>query len=115
LWWLADDPRLGAVCRRALLEDRIEVLLSAAVVWEVALKRSIGKLEAPAGFAATLLGSRARELPVTAAHAEAAASLPWHPREPFDRIIAAQAMAEGASLASGDEVFDRYGVRRLWA
>jgi PIN domain nuclease of toxin-antitoxin system len=62
-----------------------EILLSAAVVWEVAIKRSLGKLEAPDGFAGQLLDGGAVPLPVTIDHARAVRSLPWHHRDPFDR------------------------------
>jgi PIN domain nuclease of toxin-antitoxin system len=90
------------------------VLLSAAVVWEVAIKRSLGKLEAPAGFAATLLGAGAHPLPVSLDHAAAVEQLPRHHRDPFDRILVAQAAAERATLVTGDAALHPYGVPVVW-
>lgn len=84
------------------------------MVWEVAIKRSLGKLDAPEAFARTLLGAGAAALPVTVAHAEAAGTLPWHHRDPFDRMLIAQARAEGAVLLSGDEALRAYGVPIAW-
>ncbi len=114
LWWLLDDERLGKDAVRELTEDRNQILLSAAVVWEVAIKRSLRKLRAPPDFAAILLGSGAQPLPITLDHAATVESLPWHHRDPFDRLIAAQAIVEGTPLVSADAIFDAYGVPRIW-
>ncbi len=114
LWWLTDDDRLGQVATRQLTDDRNQVLLSATVVWEVAIKRSLGKLDAPGDFASTLLGAGAQALSVTLDHAAAVESLPWHHRDPFDRLLIAQALSEGAALVSHDERFGGYGVQRIW-
>lgn len=114
LWWLDGDERVGEQARGALVDPANEILLSAAVVWEVAIKRSLGKLRAPAGFAAAIHGAGAVPLPVTAAHAEAVEQLPWHHRDPFDRLLVAQALAEDAALVSRDEQFGAYGLRLVW-
>jgi PIN domain nuclease of toxin-antitoxin system len=90
------------------------VLLSAAVVWEVAVKRSLGKLEAPEDFAPTLVGAGAQPLPVNLDHAAAVGELPWHHRDPFDRMLIAQASVEGAVVISGDEALRPYGVTLVW-
>ena len=110
LWWLSDDERLGEQAERQLTDDTNQVLLSAAVVWEVAIKRSLGKLEAPDDFAATLLGAGAHGLPISLDHAASVEQLPWHHRDPFDRLLVAQASIEGASIVSSDEAFIPYGV-----
>jgi PIN domain nuclease of toxin-antitoxin system len=114
LWWLAGDERFGPEAAAAVAERGNDVLLSAAVVWEVAIKRSLGKLRAPSGFAETLLGAGVRELPVSAAHAAAVEQLPWHHRDPFDRMLLAQATVENATLVSRDDQLARYGVPVLW-
>jgi PIN domain nuclease of toxin-antitoxin system len=114
LWWLSDDARLGPEAARHLTDDTNQVLLSAAVVWEVAIKRSLGKLDAPEDLAPTLLGAGARPLPVTLDHTAAVGALPWHHRDPFDRLLVAQALIEGAALVSRDEPLRRYGVALVW-
>lgn len=114
LWWLADDERLGRDAVRQISDETNLVLLSGAVVWEVAIKRSLGKLEAPADLAPTLLGGGARALPITLAHAAATEALPWHHRNPFDRLLVAQARAEGAAIVSGDDRLREYGVPLVW-
>jgi PIN domain nuclease of toxin-antitoxin system len=114
LWWLGDDDRLGAMAADLLDDATNDVLLSAAVVWEVAIKRSLGKLTAPDGFAATLIGAGANPLPVTIAHAEAVELLAWHHRDPFDRMLIAQAVVEQATLVSNDEALLPYGVALVW-
>jgi PIN domain nuclease of toxin-antitoxin system len=114
LWWLSGDEHFGETAASHLTDDTNQVLLSAAVVWEVAVKRSLGKLEAPEEFAPTLLGAGAHPLPITIDHAAAVEELPWHHRDPFDRMLVAQASIEGAALVSRDEAFGAYGVMVVW-
>ncbi len=114
LWWLSGDDLVGPEAARQLTDDTNRVLLSAAVVWEVAIKRSLGKLEAPEDLASTLLGAGAQPLPVTLDHAAAVEMLPWHHRDPFDRMLIAQALTESAALVSRDESLGRYGVSLVW-
>ncbi len=114
LWWLSDDERLGKAAADHLADAASHVLLSAAVVWEVAIKRSLGKLVAPDEFAATLIGGGARPLPVSLDHAAAVGDLPWHHRDPFDRLLVAQATIERAVVVSRDEAFLAYGVPVVW-
>jgi PIN domain nuclease of toxin-antitoxin system len=114
LWWLSGDERLGGQALAELEDDANEVLLSAAVVWEVAIKRSLGKLEAPDDFAATVLRADVRGLPVSVEHASAVERLPWHHRDPFDRMLVAQATIEGAAVLSCDERLRPYGVPLVW-
>ena len=97
-----------------LTDSTNQVLLSAAVVWEVAIKRSLGKLAAPDDFAPTLLAGGVLPLPVSLDHAAAVESLPWHHRDPFDRLLVAQATVEQATLVSGDDALQPYGVVVVW-
>ena len=90
------------------------MLLSAAVVWEVAIKQAIGKLKLPSPFGPTLLALGALALPVTLEHAAAVADLPLHHSDPFDRILVAQAQLEGAVLVSADKRLAAYGVPTFW-
>jgi PIN domain nuclease of toxin-antitoxin system len=114
LWLLDADKRLSGTAEEALTEPANEVLLSAAVVWEVAIKRSLGKLDAPDGFAEILLNGGAAPLAISLEHAQAVYALPWHHRDPFDRMLIAQATLEDAAIVSGDERLGAYGVRVLW-
>ena len=114
LWWPAGDERFGEEAAAQLSDEATEVLLSAAVMWEVAIKRSLGKLRAPAEFASTLITAGARALPVTLDHAAAVERLPWHHRDPFDRLLVAQARLEEATLVSGDAALRPYDVPILW-
>jgi PIN domain nuclease of toxin-antitoxin system len=114
LWWLSDDERLGRTSTDLITDGSNQILLSAAVVWEVAIKRSLGKLEAPGDFAATLLGAGAQPLPIRVDHAEAVGELPWHHRDPFDRLLVAQAMIERAVVVSDDDALHPYGVPLVW-
>jgi PIN domain nuclease of toxin-antitoxin system len=114
LWWLRDDERLGEEAVRQLADDSNQMLLSAAVVWEVAIKRSLGKLKAPEGFAVAMLSGGAQAVPITVDHAAAVERLPWHHRDPFDRLLIAQATIEGASVVSRDEALAAYGVPVIW-
>lgn len=114
LWWLAGEELIGDDAESYLADETNQVFLSTVVVWEVAIKRSLGKLEAPAAFASTLLGAGAQPLPVSLDHAEAVEQLPWHHRDPFDRLLVAQALIEGAAVISGDEKLLPYGARLIW-
>ena len=114
LWLLNEDARLSGRADQMLTDASNEVLLSAAVVWEVAIKRSLGKLDAPDGFAGMLLEAGATPLAVSIDHARAVRCLPWHHRDPFDRLLVAQARLEDAVLLSSDERLRAYDVRVAW-
>jgi PIN domain nuclease of toxin-antitoxin system len=114
LWWLADDDRVGPDAARQLDDASNRVLLSAAVAWEVAINRSLGKLQAPADLTATLLGAGVQTMPITLEHASAVEALPWHHRDPFDRMLVAQAIVEGATIVSQDERIQSYDVPIVW-
>jgi PIN domain nuclease of toxin-antitoxin system len=114
IWWLSGDERFGANAARRLSDGRNEVLLSAAVVWEVAIKRSLGKLDAPDDMVQVLLGAGAQPLAVTIEHAAAVEHLPWHHRDPFDRMLIAQASLESAAIVSRDDALRPYDVPLVW-
>jgi PIN domain nuclease of toxin-antitoxin system len=114
LWWLGGDERFGEAAERELSADGNQVLLSAVVVWEVAIKRSLGKLDAPDDFAEALLGAGVAPLPISLDHAAATERLPWHHRDPFDRLLIAQASIEGAAIVSRDPRFEPYDIGVLW-
>ncbi len=91
------------------------VFLSAAVVWEIRIKEAVGKLKIPASFESTLGDQPFEPLPVTAEHAHALASLPMIHRDPFDRILIAQAVRESLVIVTRDATIPEYGVRTLAA
>lgn len=114
LWWLDDDKPIGKAADRELLDDRNHRMLSAVVVWEVAIKRALGKLHAPDGFAETLLEAGVDPLPVTLEHAASVERLPHHHGDPFDRMLVAQATIEDAVIVTRDAALACYGVPLLW-
>ncbi len=108
LWALADSRRLTREARRLI--DAHHVFVSAASIWEVAIKASLGKLDAdPAAVREALAPSGFDELPVTGTHAAGVASLPPHHRDPFDRLLVAQSRAEGMLLLTSDTHLRPYG------
>ena len=111
LWWLADDPRLPVRHREALADTSTEAHFSAVSIAEVAIKSSLRKLEAPPEVADALEHGGFLELPFTSRHAALLRSLPWHHRDPFDRMLVAQAMADGLTIATVDERVALYDVR----
>ena len=110
LWVLADDAQLDPAARELIEDGANVVIVSAASVWEVAIKRELGKLKAPAGFGATAVRVGFDALTITHDHAERAGRLPPHHRDPFDRMLVAQAQAERLTIMSRDPVFDLYDV-----
>lgn len=117
LWWLAGDRRLTRAARAAIGDEGNAVVVSAASAWEIATKHRLGKLDASAilgSFGQVLASQKFATLDITVDHAERAGMLPGTHRDPFDRMLIAQAHAENLTLVSNDAVFDAYGVRRLW-
>lgn len=110
LWWLADDPSLGRDARSAIADPANDVLVSAASVWEIAIKRALGKLDAPDGLTDALDVVGFDVLPITGHDAESAGALPAHHRDPFDRMLVAQGHRVGALIVSRDPVFAAYGA-----
>jgi PIN domain nuclease of toxin-antitoxin system len=115
LWALGAPAELPAEIRTAIEDPASVVFVSAASAWEMAIKQARGKLRYPAAEISAALGRASLlELPVTIRHAEAAAILPPHHRDPFDRMLVAQAQVEGLSLVSRDPAVRRYQVTVLW-
>jgi PIN domain nuclease of toxin-antitoxin system len=110
LWWLADDQRLATAHRELIADSGNDVLVSAVTVAETAIKASLGKLDAPVMDASFLEGQGFGLLDLTAAHAVALRELPWHHRDPFDRMLVAQALTEGIPLLTADRNVARYGI-----
>jgi PIN domain nuclease of toxin-antitoxin system len=115
LWWTHDSGRLSATAAALLSDRRHDVLLSAAVAWEIAIKQALGKLVVRDRLIADLVAEGAgHALPVTVGHATAVAGLPPHHHDPFDRILVAQARIEGAVIVSGDPALQAYDVPVSW-
>jgi PIN domain nuclease of toxin-antitoxin system len=118
LWWLDGDRRLPSRVRRILANSETIVFVSAASVWEITTKARLGKLpgalEVAADVAACLASQGFSGLPISLDHAQRAGSLPGPHRDPFDRMLVAQALAENLPLVTNERPFEVYGVRRLW-
>jgi len=112
LWWLADDRRLSPAANIAI--EGGHCFVSAVTVWEIAIKRALGKLDAPADLLDAIEREGFDELLMTAAHGEAAGALPAHHRDPFDRMLVAQAKAERLTVVTVDPAFAAYGVPVVW-
>ena len=114
--WALGAPETLRRTVRALLEDpRTTVNVSAASVWEVGIKRALGKLESPPDFAAVCIERGFDPLPIAFDHAELAGELPRHHADPFDRMLIAQAITEDLELVTQDRAFESYDVRVLLA
>jgi PIN domain nuclease of toxin-antitoxin system len=114
LWWLADDPRLSDVARDAMSSPDTPVHFSAVSVWEAEIKAAAGKLVVPDDLLGALEADQFSELGVSARHAvEAARLAPLH-RDPFDRMLVAQARVEGLTVVTRDPKIAAYGVPVLW-
>lgn len=115
LWWLRNDAALGARIRTVLGAAETEVYLSAASVWEIGIKKALGKLKAPDRVDQIAADRGFVGLSITPAHADAAAKLARHHSDPFDRMLVAQARLEGLTLATADRKILRYDVDTLAA
>ena len=110
LWWLADDPELGQEARVAIAEAETLVCVSSVSVWEIAIKRKLGKLVAPEDLLAELERQRFVQLPLSAAEAWMAGHLDVHHTDPFDRAMVAQSLVHGLRVVTRDSSFAEYGV-----
>lgn len=115
LWWLSGDSEsITKKAAKAIGASDAQVAVSAVSIWEIAIKRGLGKLDAPDDLLDQLERSQVELLPVTARHADLVASLPTHHRDPFDRLLIAQALVEELALVTADKAFKRYGVDVVW-
>ena len=113
LWWLADDPSLPVLAADAIANPDVDVIVSAASAWEIAIKRAAGRLEAPDDLLGALHANNFDSLSITVAHALAAGRLPEHHSDPFDRVLIAQARTDGLTLITVDDRFPEYDVDLL--
>lgn len=118
LWWMTDSRRLSETVHRAIADETNEVLISAASAWEITTKHRLGKLPGADLIASDVAGAIANqgfgELAITVDEAARAGALPGPHRDPFDRMLIAQALTHNLVFISNESLFDRYGVRRLW-
>ena len=114
LWWLADEG-LGAQAREAIADPANLVAVSAASAWEISIKKTLGKLDAPDDLEQQVQTGGFVALPISVTHSIAAGRLPRHHEDPFDRMLIAQALAERLTIVTRDKRFDDYGVALLVA
>ncbi|MGA8270589.1 MAG: type II toxin-antitoxin system VapC family toxin [Candidatus Sulfotelmatobacter sp.] len=118
IWWMTNDPHLSRFARNLIAREDNTSMVSAVSAWEIATKVRLGRLPAAAelvqDFVADLVRQRIRILDVSADHGIRAGSLPGPHKDPFDRMLIAQALAENVPLVSNDRALDGYGVKRLW-
>jgi PIN domain nuclease of toxin-antitoxin system len=115
LWWLDDPNQLSRQAKKAIADGTNRVYVSAAVAWEIAIKKALGKLEAPDDLEEMLDSNRFIPLPVTIPHALAVLALPDYHRDPFDRMLIAQALHEGFRLVTRDQEIAKYPVAQIIA
>lgn len=116
LWFLMDPQRIPAGTLDLIEDEQRPAFVSVATLWEIAIKANLGKLAAPDDLEETIAAAGFGILAISPAHCRAYAALPFFKdhRDPFDRMLAVQALAEGYRLLSRDEKLDRYGVSRIW-
>ena len=118
LWWLSDDPALARTARKIIAETKNTILVSAASAWEIAIKVRLGKLPTAANLVSDFCGQIEREgfdlLVISAEHGIRSGLLPGPHKDPFDRMLIAQAQAENLPVITNERVFEAYGVRCLW-
>jgi PIN domain nuclease of toxin-antitoxin system len=118
LWWLIGDDALSPAAREAIADPDNDIFVSAASAMEIATKHRIGRMPEAAFLTADAAGIIAEqgfsELPVSIRHGQVAGSLPALHPDPFDRVLAAQAIVADLAIVSSDTVFDTYGVSRVW-
>ncbi|MGB5984947.1 MAG: type II toxin-antitoxin system VapC family toxin [Desulfobacterales bacterium] len=113
LWWLNDDPVLKTTHRQAIAAGRNLIFVSAVSIWEIHIKAALGKLIIPANFQAVLSKEDFEPLAITLEHAHSVAQLPSYHRDPFDRMLIAQAILEGFTLITHDSEIHQYDVPTL--
>jgi PIN domain nuclease of toxin-antitoxin system len=118
LWIVSDDRKLSAAARKVFLDDETSPLVSAASIWEMMVKVSLGKLTLPANpgqfITEQLYLNSCTLLDITVDHCAAVTSLPFHHKDPFDRLIIAQSIVERVPVLSADGTWKKYGVKNLY-
>ena len=118
LWFITDDPQLSATARALIADPDNEILISPASYWEIAIKVRLGKYPLSAPYETLITqgidGNGFKILPIEPRHTAILTAMPFHHRDPFDRLIVAQAEVEQLPIVSVDAVLDAYGVQRLW-
>lgn len=118
LWFLLDDVQLSATARNLIIDSSNEIEISPATYWEIAIKISIGKYSLPEPFEQfmerEITTNQFRVLHIEPKHVTPLTTLPFHHRDPFDRLLIAQAMVEQIPIVSSDSVMDDYPITRLW-
>ena len=118
IWWFSDDSSLPPTAREIIADTDNTLLVSAASAWEIAIKYQLGKLRKVADLVSDFSGRIEQEgfelLPISAEHGIRAGLLPGRHKDPFDRMLIAQAQSEDVPILSNEAVFEAYGVRRLW-
>jgi PIN domain nuclease of toxin-antitoxin system len=115
LWWLGNDPTLGKKAKEAIMDGRNEVYVSAATTWEISIKKALGKLSAPNDMDTIVEGEKFLKLPISLYHGQMVGILPPLHRDPFDRMLIAQAQAEGLTIVTSDDRFLKYGIKIMKA
>jgi PIN domain nuclease of toxin-antitoxin system len=117
-WFVLNDPKLTPTARRLIEDPGSDVLVSPASYWEIAIKVSQKKLQLLSPYddfmQRGIVGNEFEILPIDPKHTAVVAALPFHHKDPFDRLLVAQAIAERIPVASADEALDPYGIQRLW-
>jgi PIN domain nuclease of toxin-antitoxin system len=114
LWWRDASQRLSSRAHDEISDGQNDIVVSVATLWEIAIKRGLGKLKFDDDFAQVIHDEDFGLLAISLAHLQAFEHLPVHHRDPFDRLLIAQALAEGIPIATGDRVFAAYGVQVIW-
>jgi PIN domain nuclease of toxin-antitoxin system len=115
LWWLADHPSLSALARQIIANPENAIFVSSVSLWEIWLKQSLQKLSLPPDFERRLAREHFESLPLLASHTRAVAHLPWHHRDPFDRMLIAQAQVAGLKFLTADSSAQQYGGAVVYA
>jgi PIN domain nuclease of toxin-antitoxin system len=118
LWFVLNDPKLSTPARTVIQDEVNEICISPASIWEIAIKISLGKYRLNTGFESfwtdAIQRNRMTVLPIAITHAARVTSLPFHHKDPFDRLLVAQALTEQMPLVSVDPRLDAYGITRVW-
>jgi PIN domain nuclease of toxin-antitoxin system len=118
VWFCENSPRLSARAKAILLDPDSTLHYSTASIWELSIKQSLGKMERAIKIDSTLIpaldGQGLSQLFIENTHVFKTSALPWHHRDPFDRMLAAQCLEDKLTIISCDGIFDTYGIKRIW-